>query len=142
MRICPGWRSRAECGYELWRDQVPKARGCTVEQALGDGEDYELLFTIAEAKTGELEREWKADFPRVPLTRIGGLAREPPPATDDQIMASIISHSPAETFAHGKTVAAGLQAGAVLALRGDLGAGKTHFRERNRRRTRRGLRTK
>ncbi|MGV3532037.1 MAG: thiamine-phosphate kinase [Chthoniobacteraceae bacterium] len=61
------------CGYELWRDRIPKARGCTVEQALSDGEDYELLFTIAEAKTGDLEQEWKADFPKVPLTRIGAL---------------------------------------------------------------------
>lgn len=42
-------------------------------------------------------------------------------------MASIISRSPAETFAHGKTVADELTAGTVLALRGDLGAGKTHF---------------
>jgi tRNA threonylcarbamoyladenosine biosynthesis protein TsaE len=42
-------------------------------------------------------------------------------------MASIISHSPAETFAHGEAVAAALSSGAVLALRGDLGAGKTHF---------------
>src|SRR5687768_5300744 len=42
-------------------------------------------------------------------------------------MASIISRSPAETFAHGKTLADELKAGTVLALRGDLGAGKTHF---------------
>jgi tRNA threonylcarbamoyladenosine biosynthesis protein TsaE len=42
-------------------------------------------------------------------------------------MDSIISRSPAETFAYGHAVATGLEAGAVLALRGDLGAGKTHF---------------
>ena len=28
---------------------------------------------IAEAQAGDLEREWKADFPKVPLTRIGTL---------------------------------------------------------------------
>ena len=42
-------------------------------------------------------------------------------------MASIISHSPAETFALGETIAATLRPGDVLALCGDLGAGKTHF---------------
>jgi tRNA threonylcarbamoyladenosine biosynthesis protein TsaE len=42
-------------------------------------------------------------------------------------VASITSHSPAETFAFGQTVAAALQSGDVLALSGDLGAGKTHF---------------
>ena len=42
-------------------------------------------------------------------------------------MATIISHSPAETFAHGRTLADSLRAGDVIALDGDLGAGKTHF---------------
>ena len=42
-------------------------------------------------------------------------------------MASIISHSPAETFAHGRSLAETLRAGDVLALDGELGAGKTHF---------------
>ena len=42
-------------------------------------------------------------------------------------MATIISHSPAETFANGRALAATLRAGDVLALDGDLGAGKTHF---------------
>ncbi len=42
-------------------------------------------------------------------------------------MATITSHSPAETFAHGRTLAASLKPGDVLALDGDLGAGKTHL---------------
>jgi len=42
-------------------------------------------------------------------------------------MDSIISHSPQETFEFGKQFAAGLKPGSVLALSGDLGAGKTHF---------------
>ena len=42
-------------------------------------------------------------------------------------MASTISHSPAETFAFGAQIAATLHSGAVLALCGDLGAGKTQF---------------
>lgn len=42
-------------------------------------------------------------------------------------MATIISHSTEETFAHGRALAGSLRAGDVLALDGDLGAGKTHF---------------
>lgn len=42
-------------------------------------------------------------------------------------MATIISHSPEETFAHGRALADSLRAGDVVALDGDLGAGKTHF---------------
>ena len=38
-----------------------------------------------------------------------------------------ISHSPAETIALARTLAAALRRGDVLALSGDLGAGKTHF---------------
>ena len=42
-------------------------------------------------------------------------------------MASTISHNPAETFALGRAWAEKLRGGEVLALVGDLGAGKTHF---------------
>ncbi len=42
-------------------------------------------------------------------------------------MATTTSHSAAETFAMGEKLAASLRAGDVLALDGDLGAGKTHF---------------
>jgi tRNA threonylcarbamoyladenosine biosynthesis protein TsaE len=42
-------------------------------------------------------------------------------------MASIISHSPQETQELGRQLAASLRRGDVLALAGDLGAGKTQF---------------
>jgi tRNA threonylcarbamoyladenosine biosynthesis protein TsaE len=42
-------------------------------------------------------------------------------------MASIISHSPSETFAFGRSFAETVRPGDVLALTGELGAGKTHF---------------
>jgi tRNA threonylcarbamoyladenosine biosynthesis protein TsaE len=42
-------------------------------------------------------------------------------------MATIISHSPEDTFAAGHADAARLQPGDVLALVGDLGAGKTQW---------------
>ena len=42
-------------------------------------------------------------------------------------MATIISHSAEETFEIGRRFAEMVKAGDVLALCGDLGAGKTHF---------------
>jgi len=42
-------------------------------------------------------------------------------------MATIISHSPEETFEFGRKFAATVKRGDVLALAGDLGAGKTHL---------------
>jgi tRNA threonylcarbamoyladenosine biosynthesis protein TsaE len=42
-------------------------------------------------------------------------------------MATIISHSPEETWRLGRDEAARLRAGDVLALAGDLGAGKTQW---------------
>ena len=42
-------------------------------------------------------------------------------------MATTISHSPGETFDLGRRIGASLRGGEVLALEGDLGAGKTQF---------------
>jgi thiamine-monophosphate kinase len=61
------------CGFALDEPQVPRSRGCTLEQALGDGEDYELLFAMSPRRAAVLAPKWRATFPRVPLTRIGQL---------------------------------------------------------------------
>ena len=63
-------------GFELDQAALPRHRGCTAEQAIGDGEDYELLFAIAPAESEKLRRLWKGKFPRLPLTRIGRLNRK------------------------------------------------------------------
>jgi thiamine-monophosphate kinase len=63
------------CGYEISEEKVPRNRGCTVAQALGDGEDFELLFAVRPADAARLEAKWRAKFPRLPLTRIGALTR-------------------------------------------------------------------
>lgn len=61
------------CGFEISKQLVPITKACTLAQALSDGEDYELLFTLAPASATELERQWRGEFPRLPLTRIGRL---------------------------------------------------------------------
>ncbi len=54
--------------WSLDEDRVPKRRGCSLQQALCDGEDYELLFTVAPHRESTLKREWP--FP-TRLSRIG-----------------------------------------------------------------------
>lgn len=60
-------------GFELQLAAIPRHRGCSQEQAIGDGEDYELLFAVAADEAEKLAAEWRLGFPRVPLTRIGRL---------------------------------------------------------------------
>ena len=61
-------------GFILDSALVPRRRGASLKQALGDGEDFELLFALDPRKAAHLEVAWKKKFPRVPLTRIGQLA--------------------------------------------------------------------
>jgi thiamine-monophosphate kinase len=55
---------------------LPRRRGSSIEDALADGEDYELAFAVAAgANLAAFERAWRRAFPRVRLSRIGRFAR-------------------------------------------------------------------
>jgi thiamine-monophosphate kinase len=62
-------------GFDLDVDSIPRNRGCDMEAALSDGEDYELLFAVSARTASALERDWKSQFPRVALTPVGRLLR-------------------------------------------------------------------
>ena len=72
-RDLPRLAASSSCGFLLDRSAVPRTRGVTLAQALGDGEDYELLFAISARASRRLEEEWSAQFPELKLTRIGSL---------------------------------------------------------------------
>ena len=61
-------------GFELDETALPLQRGCSVAQAISDGEDYELLFAISPDESSRLKKRWRKRFPRLPLTRIGRLS--------------------------------------------------------------------
>jgi thiamine-monophosphate kinase len=63
-------------GFEVDEDVLPLNRGCTIRQAVSDGEDYELLFAISSRDRQRLEKSWAKKFPQIPLTRIGSLNRK------------------------------------------------------------------
>lgn len=63
-------------GYKISAADVPKNRGCTIEQALGDGEDYELLLALASEAPANFISAWKQAFPNLKLSCIGQLVAD------------------------------------------------------------------
>lgn len=63
-------------GFRIDPDKLPLNRGCKIDNAISDGEDYELLFAISPLHRKRLERNWARKFPKVSLTRIGALNRQ------------------------------------------------------------------
>lgn len=67
---------------------VPRRRGCPIEAALTDGEDYELLFVLGRETDPKIfARKWRQAFPRTPLTCLGRFVpatRADPDALDFQ----------------------------------------------------------
>jgi thiamine-monophosphate kinase len=61
------------CGFRIDKSGLPLNRGCTAEQALADGEDYELLFALPPRDAAKIRPLWARQFPRLPLTEIGAL---------------------------------------------------------------------
>ena len=62
--------------FEIDEATLPRNRGCTIAQAISDGEDYELLFAISPNESRSLLPRWRQKFPKTPLTRIGRLNRK------------------------------------------------------------------
>ena len=128
-----------------------------LEHALGDGEDYELLFAIdAVQEPSAFIAEWKQHLPATSVTHIGSIVTSQNPEqapqfinaqthqpilkgrgyehlkTDSlniltQLKQGIITHSAQETEAIAEKLALVLPEDHTLGLYGDLGVGKTTF---------------
>jgi thiamine-monophosphate kinase len=70
------------CSFKVDLEAIPRTKGCSIEQALGDGEDFELLFAVAPRKAARLENAWRQQGFRLPLTRIGTLLPRRQQSTD------------------------------------------------------------
>jgi thiamine-monophosphate kinase len=62
-------------GFSIETENLPLTRGATIDSAISEGEDYELLFAISPRDRNRLEREWRKNFRKLPLTRIGSLSQ-------------------------------------------------------------------
>jgi len=69
----PRLAAASGCGFRLDRAALPLTPGCTPAQALGDGEDFEILFAIPVDRVEELLDAWHDVFPDLLLARIGEL---------------------------------------------------------------------
>lgn len=56
----------SKLGAELNIEHIPIAQGATIEDAVGGGEDYKLLFTVDSSTTDEFERAFKEHFGYAP----------------------------------------------------------------------------
>jgi thiamine-monophosphate kinase len=63
-------------GYRVESSSLPCYPGVTVEQAITEGEDYELLLTFSPATFSSLLGRWEAAFPETPITAIGEITEE------------------------------------------------------------------
>ena len=66
----------SKLGFTIDECALPLSRGCTIQQAISGGEDYELLFAVSARERKRLEPRWQKKFPGLPLTRIGRLNRK------------------------------------------------------------------
>lgn len=72
----PRLAQQSECGFTLIKSTLPCNPGSTTEQALSDGEDYELLFSIPPERKEALIDEWAKFFTNIELTHIGEFTKD------------------------------------------------------------------
>jgi thiamine-monophosphate kinase len=67
----PRLAAASKVGFEIDKSALPRNPGANIDNAITDGEDYELLFAISPRQRERLEKNWRKKFPGVPLARIG-----------------------------------------------------------------------
>ncbi|HVK14987.1 MAG TPA: thiamine-phosphate kinase, partial [Gemmataceae bacterium] len=64
----------SRCGAVLSADAIPRNTGCGLAEALGDGEDFELVFTVSPGDGGRLSRD--QPIPGLRLHHIGEIVTD------------------------------------------------------------------
>ena len=67
----PRLADQSQCGFKITQEDLPRNSNCSIEQALNDGEDYELLFSIPADQKSILTDGWCNMFKNLELTQIG-----------------------------------------------------------------------
>lgn len=63
-------------GLQIDTESIPLRKGALLQNALTDGEDYELLFAASPEKAAELEKKWQ--FKDAPLSKVGVFTEKHP----------------------------------------------------------------
>lgn len=73
----PRLAAASNTGYKIKNTTIPCNQGSSIQSALTDGEDYELLFTIHPDSHLELLDRWQKTFPDTRLSNIGTITQNP-----------------------------------------------------------------
>ena len=71
----PRLAKASKLGFQIDKKKLPLAPGARINNAISDGEDYELLFAISPRDRARLQKAWRKKFPKLPLTRIGSFTQ-------------------------------------------------------------------
>ena len=71
----PRLAKASKLAFKIGEKKLPLTPGAKIDNAISDGEDYELLFAIPPRDRPRLERAWRREFPKLLLTRIGALTQ-------------------------------------------------------------------
>src|SRR5205085_9495589 len=71
----PRLAKASKLGFMIDRGKLPLTPSAKIDNAISDGEDYELLFATSSRERTRLERAWRKKFPKLPLARIGCLTQ-------------------------------------------------------------------
>jgi thiamine-monophosphate kinase len=66
----------SKVGFKIDMENLPLTRGAKINDAISEGEDYELLFATSPGDRSRLQRRWAKKFPNLLLTRIGSLTQK------------------------------------------------------------------
>jgi thiamine-monophosphate kinase len=69
----PKLATASKCAFRIVSESLPLHQNCTINEAITDGEDYELLVSITPKLWPDLQSRWEKIFPKLPLTVIGSL---------------------------------------------------------------------
>ena len=72
----PRLAQASKLGFQLDTAKLPCSDGSTTENALNDGEDFELLFTLSAEHAEHLATIWHQHYPDIPLTCVGCMTRD------------------------------------------------------------------
>jgi thiamine-monophosphate kinase len=71
----PRLAKASRVGFAIEMENVPLTRGATMDNAISEGEDYELLFAVSPRDRDRLLGSWHKKFPKLLLTRIGSFSQ-------------------------------------------------------------------
>jgi thiamine-monophosphate kinase len=72
----PRLATASKVGFKIEMEKLPLTRGAKINDAISEGEDYELLFAVSPRDRSRLQRAWAKKFQNLPLTQIGSLNRQ------------------------------------------------------------------